>query len=56
MRDALQAQLGGSTWPAFNVADVAIVVAMLAAAPLLLAGQREAEALPDAPPQRARLD
>ena len=56
LRDALQAQLGGSTWPAFNVADVAIVVAMLAAAPLLLVGQREAEALPDAPPQRARLD
>ncbi len=56
LRDGLQAQLGGFTWPAFNVADVAIVIAMLAAAPLLLAGQREAEALPAAPPERARLD
>lgn len=56
LRDGLQAQLGGFTWPAFNVADLAIVIAMLAAAPLLLAGQREPDALPAAPPQRARLD
>lgn len=57
LRTWLDGALGGHTWPAFNVADVAIVVAMLVAVPLLLLGQREAaDELPPEPPRAARLD
>jgi signal peptidase II len=53
---ALDRALGGHTWPAFNVADMAIVGAMIAAVPLLLVGQRDAADLPPAPPTTAQLD
>jgi signal peptidase II len=48
--------LGGYTYPAFNVADVAIVAAMLLALPLFLLGQREPDELPPAPPAAPTLD
>ena len=56
LRQWLLDSLGGYTYPAFNVADVAIVAAMLLALPLFLLGQAEPDELPPAPPEAPTLD
>lgn len=56
LRRWLVESLGGYTYPAFNVADVALVSAILLAVPLFLAGEAEDEALPPAPPEKPTLD